>query len=102
MVQRYGDFPNAAIPHIWDIWAIDLVFCNFFFGNSPDLGYIPEAEYKIPLPGSLAWGRNLYGYVACPHAPTQLVAPRAVTMAVATDAMICTINLMVSFFVMVH
>ena len=35
MVQRYGDFPNAAIPHICDIWAIDLVFCNFFFGISP-------------------------------------------------------------------
>ena len=35
------------------------------------------------------------------YAPTQLVAPRAVTMAVATDAMICTINLNVSFFVMV-
>ena len=34
------------------------------------------------------------------YAPTQLVAPRAVTMAVATDAMICTMNLMVSFFVM--
>ena len=41
-------------------------------------------------------------YVACPHAPTQLVAPRAVTMAVATDAMICTMNLIVSFFVMVN
>ena len=36
------------------------------------------------------------------YAPTQLVAPRAVTMAVATDAMICTINFSVSFFVMVH
>ena len=33
------------------------------------------------------------------YAPTHDVAPRAVTMAVATDAMICTINLMVSFFV---
>ena len=31
----------------------------------------------------------------------QLVAPSAVTMAVATDAMICTINLMVSFLVIV-
>ncbi len=41
-------------------------------------------------------------YVACPHAPTHDVAPRAVTMAVATDAMICTINLIVSFFVMVN
>ena len=40
--------------------------------------------------------------VACSHAPTQLVAPRAVTMAVATDAMICTMNLIVSFFVMVN
>ena len=31
----------------------------------------------------------------------QLVAPSAVTIAVATDAMICTINLSVSLFVMV-
>ena len=46
--------------------------------------------------------RSPDSYVACSHAPTQLVAPRAVTMAVATDAMICTMNLMVSFFVMVH
>ena len=35
------------------------------------------------------------------YAPTHDVAPRAVTMAVATDAMICTINFSVSFFVMV-
>ena len=35
------------------------------------------------------------------YAPIQLVAPKAVKMAVATDAMICTMNLMVSFFVMV-
>jgi hypothetical protein len=40
-------------------------------------------------------------YVACPHEPTHDVAPRAVTMAVATDAMICTMNLMVSFLLMV-
>ena len=31
----------------------------------------------------------------------QLVAPSAVTIAVATDAMICTMNLIVSLFVMV-
>ena len=35
------------------------------------------------------------------YIPMQLVAPSAVTIAVATDAMICTMNLMVSFFVMV-
>ena len=35
------------------------------------------------------------------YAPTQLVAPRAVTIAVAIDAIICTMNLMVSFLVMV-
>jgi hypothetical protein len=33
--------------------------------------------------------------------PMQLVAPRAVTIAVAIDAIICTMNLMVSLFVMV-
>lgn len=32
----------------------------------------------------------------------QLVAPNAVRMAVATDAMICTIHLQVSFFVIVQ
>ena len=35
------------------------------------------------------------------YIPMQLVAPRAVTIAVATDAMICTMNFSVSFFVMV-
>ena len=35
------------------------------------------------------------------YAPMQLVAPRAVTIAVAIDAIICTMNLMVSLFVMV-
>ncbi len=33
------------------------------------------------------------------HAFTQLVAPKAVKMADATDAMICTIHLIISFFV---
>lgn len=35
------------------------------------------------------------------QAPMQLVAPRAVSIAVAIDAIIWTMNLMVSFFVMV-
>jgi hypothetical protein len=35
------------------------------------------------------------------YAPMQLVAPRAVTIAVAIDAIICTMNLIVSLFVMV-
>ena len=35
----------------------------------------------------------------CSHVPTQLVAPRAVTIAVAILAIICTMNLIVSFFV---
>ena len=35
------------------------------------------------------------------YAPMQLVAPRAVTIAVAILAIICTMNLMVSLFVMV-
>ena len=35
------------------------------------------------------------------YIPMQLVAPRAVTIAVAIDAIICTMNLMVSFFVMI-
>ncbi len=35
------------------------------------------------------------------YTPMQLVAPSAVTIAVATDAMICIMNLNVSFLVMV-
>ena len=35
------------------------------------------------------------------YIPMQLVAPSAVTIAVATDAMICTMNFSVSFLVMV-
>ena len=35
------------------------------------------------------------------YAPMQLVAPSAVTIAVAILAIICTMNLMVSFFVMI-
>ena len=35
------------------------------------------------------------------YAPMQLVAPSAVTIAVAIDAIICTMNLMVSLFVIV-
>ena len=36
------------------------------------------------------------------YMPMHEVAPKAVRMAVATDAMICTIHLKVSFFVMVN
>ena len=35
------------------------------------------------------------------YMPMQLVAPRAVTIAVAIDAIICTMNLMVSLLVIV-
>jgi hypothetical protein len=35
------------------------------------------------------------------YIPMQLVAPSAVTIAVATDAIICTMNLNVSFLVMI-
>ena len=59
------------------------------------------AGLRSPALGSAAWLVQ-ESYVACPHAPTHDVAPRAVTMAVATDAMICTMNLNVSFFVMVN
>ena len=40
------------------------------------------------------------GLLFC-YIPMHDVAPRAVTIAVATDAMICTINLSVSLLVMV-
>jgi len=36
------------------------------------------------------------------YAPTQLVAPSAVRIAVAIDAINCTINFAVSFFVMIQ
>ena len=39
--------------------------------------------------------------VLADYTPIQLVAPSAVTMAVATDAMICTMNLNVSLFVII-
>ena len=35
------------------------------------------------------------------YAPTHDVAPRAVTIAVAIDAIICTINLIVSFLLII-
>jgi len=44
---------------------------------------------------------GLEGCVLAGYAPIQLVAPSAVTMAVATDAMICTMNLNVSLFVII-
>ena len=40
-------------------------------------------------------------WIFSPYMPMQLVAPRAVTIAVAILAIICTMNLMVSLFVMV-
>jgi hypothetical protein len=46
-------------------------------------------------------GRNPLRLFSFFHAPTQLAAPRAVTIAVAIDAIICTMNLIVSLFVMV-
>ena len=48
----------------------------------------------MPLP---IWERHSF----LNYAPMQLVAPSAVSIAVAIDAIICTMNLMVSFFVMV-
>ena len=39
--------------------------------------------------------------VLADYTPIQLVAPSAVTMAVATDAMICTMNLNVSLLVII-
>ena len=63
------------------------------------LGYV-TAGLRSPE-NRLASSLAVDSYVACPHEPTHDVAPRAVTMAVATDAMICTMNLMVSFLLMV-
>ena len=40
-------------------------------------------------------------WIFSPYMPMQLVAPRAVTIAVAILAIICTMNLMVSLFVIV-
>ena len=65
--------------------------------RSPALGFAAWLVQENRLTSTLADD----SYASFPHAPTQLVAPRAVTMAVATDAMICTMNLIVSFFVMV-
>jgi hypothetical protein len=47
---------------------------------------------KNPLPGGKGFNTQY---------PIQDVAPRAVRMAVATEAIICTIHLKVSFFVII-
>lgn len=57
--------------------------------------FIHYVENNNEEPG---WGSSFIDV----YAPTQLVAPKAVMTAVATDAMICKMNLKVSFFVMVH
>ena len=64
---------------------------------------VPEDDVCCSMRGALGFAAWLVQeiYVPCSHAPTHDVAPRAVTMAVATDAMICTMNLIVSFLVMV-
>ena len=61
-----------------------------------------ESQNDIPLKcSSLAITQGFSAPKERFYAPMQLVAPRAVTMAVATDAMICIMNLNVSFLVMV-
>jgi hypothetical protein len=50
-------------------------------------------QYEGLIPSSAGLWRG--------YTPMQLVAPSAVTIAVATDAMICIMNLNVSFLVMV-
>ena len=57
------------------------------------VGFIRRASLPRARLCRLASPRN--------YMPIHDVAPSAVTMAVATDAMICTMNLMVSLFVMV-
>ena len=59
----------------------------------PLLVLIPTGDSSLLL--------GLWVSVLADYTPIQLVAPSAVTMAVATDAMICTMNLNVSLFVMV-
>ena len=51
-------------------------------------------KYPQRARGEHRWGSSKFFYM-----PMQLVAPSAVTIAVATDAIICTMNLMVSLLV---
>ena len=58
--------------------------------------HLPYQEYKNPQ-ASHRNLRVLHFYIVA----TQLVAPSAVTIAVAIDAIICTINFNVSFLLIV-
>ena len=94
-----GTLPKGGIVRLIIIWKQLYRLLQYVWRTAhvQVFDYV-TAGLRSPEIGFLADER----YVACPHAPTHDVAPRAVTMAVATDAMICTMNLMVSFFVMVH
>ena len=59
----------------------------------PLLVLIPTGDYSLLL--------GLWVSVLADYTPIQLVAPSAVTMAVATDAMICTMNLNVSLLLII-
>ena len=58
--------------------------------------HLPYQEYKNPQ-ASHRNLRFLHFYIVA----TQLVVPSAVTIAVAIDAIICTMNFNVSFFVII-
>ena len=60
----------------------------------PLLVLIPTGDSSLLL--------GLWVSVLADYTPIQLVAPSAVTMAVATDAMICTMNLNVSLLLIIH
>ena len=64
--------------------------------SGSDMKNPPKRAYAAGLRGICAERCRSENYM-----PMHEVAPSAVRMAVATDAMICTMNLMVSFLVMV-
>ena len=64
-----------------------MVFFGFLWFSFVFFGFSSGAE------------RILTHSFVCDVYPMQLVAPRAVSIAVAIDAMICTIHFKVSFFV---
>ena len=65
------------------------------------LGFLALQATKVERPLGLSKNPSSAG-LRLYYIPMQLVAPRAVTIAVAIDAIICTMNLMVSLFVMVY
>ena len=70
-----------------------------FTGSSLQLALKNESKINFKIYQLRKISHNTHSHLA--QMPIQLVAPSAVRIAVATDAMICTIHFTVSFFVII-